>query len=45
MEFFRLKRSSSQDLEEDELEDFKRSTALRSTAGPRLGWSRDIRHA
>lgn len=40
--FGRLRRSSSQDLNTDHLEDFKRN-GVRATAGPRLGWSRDLR--
>ena len=41
MSFNRLK-GSSQDLEKEKLEDFKRS-GLRATAGARLGWSRDFK--
>lgn len=40
--FGRLKRASSQDLDEDKTEDFRRA-GLRSTAGARLGWSRDLK--
>ncbi|CAD5121453.1 DgyrCDS9962 [Dimorphilus gyrociliatus] len=38
--FQRLRRSSSQDLDLETTDEFKRN-ALRATAGPRLGWSRD----
>jgi len=43
LNFNRLRRSSSQDLDNEGLEDFKRS-GFRATAGARLGWSRDIKY-
>lgn len=39
----RLKRSNSQDLDENQ-EEFKRG-GTRATAGPRLGWSRDFKYS
>ncbi|ELU16424.1 hypothetical protein CAPTEDRAFT_227812 [Capitella teleta] len=39
--FGKLRRSSSQDFDKDNLEEFKRN-GLRSTAGARLGWSKDL---
>jgi hypothetical protein len=41
--FGRLRRSSSQDLDDERMDSFKRA-GLRATAGPRLGWSRDLRY-
>jgi len=38
--FGKLKRSNSQDLD-DKMDEFKRN-GLRSTAGPRLGWSKEV---
>jgi len=39
----RLRRSNSQEIDPEKLEDFKRS-GLRATAGARLGWSKDLKY-
>ncbi|KAL0962912.1 hypothetical protein UPYG_G00347070 [Umbra pygmaea] len=43
--FGRLKRSHSTSLDLDEMETEFRRGGVRATAGPRLGWSRDLQHS